>query len=430
MIVLAACAAALVIAWHIWAVPYTDPVYGLFHNGIDTRVYRGGAVAVWDHMPLYDKPVYRVWQFTYPPFAALLMFPLAGFSVHTAMTLWNIGNVVCLFLLVLVCMRGLAFRIDLRLVVFTVLVTIASTVLEPIHTTLWNGQINIVLALIVVADLVRRNSTLRGIGVGLAAGVKLTPIFYVAHLITTRRFRAAAVAVITFAATIVLGIALLGGEGRRFWTEQLTQTGRIGRLDAPANQTFRGYFARLATFDVAHPPSWLWLPIGLIVGILGLWAAHAAYRTGAGLLAVSITGMTSCAVGPFSWGHHWVWVLPLLLISVVHAVDTTRRREPLTWLWWLAPRGDHRADVHLLAVGGAADHRIRGQDDRRPRLRRVPRVLRIRDRRLAPAAAVDRRRRLSAASTRNHRGDARLGAPSRPSRCGSRHVDRGGVMSS
>ncbi|GAA4667713.1 glycosyltransferase 87 family protein [Gordonia humi] len=337
MIVLAACAAALVIAWHIWAVPYTDPVYGLFHNGIDTRVYRGGAVAVWDHMPLYDKPVYRVWQFTYPPFAALLMFPLAGFSVHTAMTLWNIGNVVCLFLLVLVCMRGLAFRIDLRLVVFTVLVTIASTVLEPIHTTLWNGQINIVLALIVVADLVRRNSTLRGIGVGLAAGVKLTPIFYVAHLITTRRFRAAAVAVITFAATIVLGIALLGGEGRRFWTEQLTQTGRIGRLDAPANQTFRGYFARLATFDVAHPPSWLWLPIGLIVGILGLWAAHAAYRTGAGLLAVSITGMTSCAVGPFSWGHHWVWVLPLLLISVVHAVDTTRRREPLTWLWWLAP---------------------------------------------------------------------------------------------
>ncbi|MCF8610749.1 glycosyltransferase 87 family protein [Gordonia sp. HY285] len=337
MIAVAACAAALVICWHIWAVPFTDPVYGLFHNGIDTRVYRGGAIAVWEGTPLYDLPVYRVWRFTYTPFAGLVMVPLAGFVPHTALLLWNIGNVISLLLVVGVSMHALRFRFDARLVLFTVCGAIASTALEPVHTTLWNGQINLVLALVVILDLTVRSERLRGVGVGLAAGIKLTPLFFVVDLLVTKRFRAAAVATGTFAATVVVGILVLGDEARRFWTTEVSETSRIGRLDAPANQTFHGYFARLATYGVANPPSWLWLPVGLVVGVLGLWAARAAYRAGANLLAISITGMTSCAIGPFSWGHHWVWVLPLLLVATVHAADHARAARPASWVWWLAP---------------------------------------------------------------------------------------------
>ncbi|MCF8604566.1 glycosyltransferase 87 family protein [Gordonia sp. HY442] len=337
MIVIAACAAMLAVCWHIWAAPFNDPVYGLFHNGIDTRVYRGAGTAVWDGNPLYDLPVYKIWRFTYTPFAGLLMVPLAGFGAHTALLLWNIGNVVSLLLVIGVSMHAMRFRVDARLVGFTVLAAVASTVLEPVHTTLWNGQINLVLALVVILDLSVRSERLRGVGVGLAAGIKLTPLFFVADLLSTRRFRAAAIAVATFVATVVIGVLVLGDEATRFWTDQVSETKRIGRLDASANQTFHGYFARLETFDVAHPPSWLWLPVGLVVGVLGLWAAHVAYRAGANLLAISITGMTSCAVGPFSWGHHWVWVLPLLLVATVHASDQARRARPVTWVWWMAP---------------------------------------------------------------------------------------------
>ncbi|WP_442351141.1 glycosyltransferase 87 family protein [Gordonia sp. (in: high G+C Gram-positive bacteria)] len=337
MIVIAACAAVLAVCWHIWAAPFNDPVYGLFHNGIDTRVYRGGGTAVWDGTPLYDLPVYKVWRFTYTPFAGLLMVPLAGFGVHTALLLWNIGNVVSLLLVVGVSMHAMRFRFDARLVAFTILASIASTVLEPVHTTLWNGQINLILALVVILDLTVRSGRLRGVGVGLAAGIKLTPLFFVADLLVTKRFRAAVIAVVTFAATVVVGILVLGDEAIRFWTDQVSETKRIGRLDASANQTFHGYFARLETFGVAHPPSWLWLPVGVIVGALGLWAARVAYRAGGSLLAISITGMTSCAIGPFSWGHHWVWILPLLMVATVHAADHARRRRPVTWAWWLAP---------------------------------------------------------------------------------------------
>ncbi|EGD56022.1 hypothetical protein SCNU_04161 [Gordonia neofelifaecis NRRL B-59395] len=337
MVVLAAVGAALIVAWNIWVAPFGHPVYGLFNMGIDTRVYRGGASAVWYDLPLYDLPVYQVWQFTYTPFAAIVLVPLAWIPQHSAQFWWDVGNVVCLLALVGVSLRSLRFRIDGRFIAFTILFAIAVVGLEPVHTTLWNGQINLVLALLVIGDQLRRSDRLRGVGIGLAAGIKLTPIFFAAYLALTRQWRAAVTAVATFGATILIGLAVLGSEAWGFWTGSLSQTGRIGPLDHPANQSLNGFFARLVPMGLGHTPSWLWIPTGLVVGLLGLWAALAAHRAGQELLALSITGMTSCAVSPFSWGHHWVWVVPLLLIAVVHCFDAVDRRRPATWLWWLAP---------------------------------------------------------------------------------------------
>lgn len=337
MVSIGVVAALLVVAWQIWIVPFDHQVYGLFNNGIDTRVYRGGAVAVWNDLPLYDLPVYKAWQFTYAPFAALVMVPLAWVPDHTAQLLWNIGNVICLLGLIAVSLRSLRFRFDGKFVAFTVCFGIFVVGLEPVHTTFWNGQINLVLALMVIADQVRRSERLRGIGIGLAAGIKLTPIFFAAYLVVTRQWRAAVVAVATFVATILLGLAVLRGEAWRFWTTSISETGRIGPLDSPANQSLNGFFARLVPMGLGHTPSWMWVPIGLVVGLLGLWAALAAHRAGQELLALSITGMTSCAVSPFSWGHHWVWVVPLLLVAITYCVDMIDRRRPATWLWLLAP---------------------------------------------------------------------------------------------
>ncbi len=340
MLVIAAVAALLAVAWHIWVIPIDSPGYGLFNMGIDTRVYRGAGGAFLHGEPVYDLPVYRAWRFTYPPFAALLMTPLGVITTHHALILWNAANVISLIVLIGLSLRALRFRFDARTLVLAASIVVAVTVIEPVHTTLWNGQINLVLAILVVGDLVRRSGTwqkLQGIGVGLAAGIKLTPIFFVAYLLAIQRFRAALMATATFAFTVIIGILVMGDQGRRFWTEQLSKTGRIGPLDAPANQSFNGFFARLATTGIVHLPSWLWIPVGAIVGISGLWAASAAHRAGSDLLAVSITGMTSCGVSPFAWGHHWVWVVPLLLVAFVHASDLVRRGEPTTWLWWLAP---------------------------------------------------------------------------------------------
>ena len=106
-----------------------------------------------------------------------------------------------------------------------------------------------------------------------------------------------------------------------------------------ANQSFNGFFARMGTVGVWHAPTWLWLPVGVVLAALGLYGAWRAYRVGAEMLAITLTGLTACAVSPFSWGHHWVWLVPLLIIALVQAADAARRDRPWTWLWWLAPAG-------------------------------------------------------------------------------------------
>jgi alpha-1,2-mannosyltransferase len=53
-------------------------------------------------------------------------------------------------------------------------------------------------------------------------------------------------------------------------------------------------------------------------------AASMAHRAGHELLAVTMVGMTGTVVSPMSWGHHWVWLVPLLVIGV-HMVLQSRR---------------------------------------------------------------------------------------------------------
>ncbi len=322
------------LAWQL-AAPHGYQLFG--SNGIDTRVYRGGGLAVLHGLPLYDAPVYRHWQFTYPPFAALVMAPMGLLDQTWARSTMSVVSAACLLLLVILSLRALGFRRDGRFWAAALALTVATTALEPVRTTLWNGQINLILAVLIVGCLTLPLGRWRGIGVGLAAGIKLTPVFFVGYLAVTRQWRAIIVALATFGATVVLGLVVLREQAWRFWTAALRDTSRIGPLEAPANQSFNGFFARLEWAGVWDSPDWLWLPIGVAGAAVGLYAAWRAQRAGATLLAITLTGMTSCAVAPFSWGHHWIWVVPLVTIALTHAGVHVRRDRPVTWLWWIVP---------------------------------------------------------------------------------------------
>lgn len=78
----------------------------------------------------------------------------------------------------------------------------------------------------------------------------------------------------------------------------------------PPNQSIHGQLDRLEALGLLHAPGWLWVPVGLVVGVIGLYAAWRVQRAGATMLAITLVGMTSCAISPFSWGHHWVWFVP------------------------------------------------------------------------------------------------------------------------
>ena len=115
--------------------------------------------------------------------------------------------------------------------------------LEPVATSFF-GQINSVLVALVVGDLALPDRFRgKGIGIGLAAAIKLTPLIFIPYLLLTRRVRAAVVSALTFGATIGLGFALLPHASAVYWGGKVTRPGsRAFHLD---NQSLNGVILRL-----------------------------------------------------------------------------------------------------------------------------------------------------------------------------------------
>jgi alpha-1,2-mannosyltransferase len=179
-----------------------------------------------------------------------------------------------------------------------------------VRSTVYLGQINLVLLAIVAWDLLRPAHRWTGVGVGLAAGIKLTPLIFAPYLLLTAQFRAALVASATFAGTVLVGFALSPGNSRAYWLHATFATpSRVGSTTVVGNQSLRGTLARWLGEAATVP----WLGVATLLGVAALLVAAAAHRRGDEVLGTAITGLAAAAVAPFSWPHHWVWFVPLAL---------------------------------------------------------------------------------------------------------------------
>ena len=122
---------------------------------------------------------------TFLPFGLL---PGGGVDTY----IWMAANVVVLVAIVAQCWRMLGYRITPYLLCISALLGVMCMFLEPVRTTLYFGQINLVLMLLVLWDTARgERSRLKGIGVGIAAGIKLTPAYFILYYLAARQWRAA-----------------------------------------------------------------------------------------------------------------------------------------------------------------------------------------------------------------------------------------------
>jgi alpha-1,2-mannosyltransferase len=249
--------------------------------------------------------------FTYPPFAALLFAVGAGASAGALKIALTAGSLVALPLL---CGQSLAAA-GVRLRAETVfLVSALALMTWPVAYTMHLGEVNLILAVLVGMDLLRRRDGTwwQGIGTGLAAGVKLTPLIFVVYLALTGRLRAAATATISFAVTVTAGFFWLPARSRTFWLGGVFYNqSRIGNPANPSDQSLSGAIARLA--GTGDPPRTWWLVAALAVGLAGLAVAVWAHRRGHRLAGVVCCAVTGLLVSPISWTHHWVWDIPLLV---------------------------------------------------------------------------------------------------------------------
>lgn len=308
----------------VWAqhaiIPFTQPHWGLFDYQFDLDVYRAGAQAVLDGHDLYRVKLLGQMDFTYAPISIPFLIPFAVMSAGVAHILWSVGVLLATYGVILLGFRSLGHQLTWRLHLISVFLMVIATLLEPIRTTIWFGQINVFLMLLILWDLLRGpKSRLRGAGTGLAAGIKLTPLLFAVYLVAIRQWRAAVTLVGTFAATVAVGFAIMPRASWDYWTGTLFDSDRVASPQTAGNQSIRGALANLGHTD--HPSTLAWLGLAAVVVVLGLGAAVLAHRNGAELLALSLVGMTSCAVSPVAWGHHWVWLLPLAVVAV-HLVTT------------------------------------------------------------------------------------------------------------
>ncbi|MGF7121950.1 glycosyltransferase 87 family protein [Rhodococcus sp. BE178] len=301
--------------------PYT----GLFMGGIDLDVYRDGARHVMAGLPLYTEPVIHGLLYTYTPFSALIFTPFELLPDDVDKYIWMGLNAFLLALIVALCWRILGYRINSHLVAVSALLAVACVFFEPVRTTFYFGQINLVLMALVLWDTSRgEQSRLKGVGVGIAAGIKLTPAYFVLYYLALRQWRAATVATVTIAVTIGVSWAVLPRDSWQYWTETFFDSTRIADEGHAANQSLRGALVRI----IGEPaPTWLWLLLAALVIAVSMWVVIRLHRGGEPLLAVTVTGLTAAVVSPFSWSHHWVWFVPLL-VYLAHRTLTN------AW-WWL-----------------------------------------------------------------------------------------------
>ncbi|MFF8425619.1 glycosyltransferase 87 family protein [Streptomyces sp. NPDC016566] len=330
---------------------------------IDLMVYRAEGAAVRAGGDLYAlRATAAHLPSTYPPFAALLFTALTLPDPLTLRVLATAGNLALLVVFV---------RLSLKLVGHARAesvwwVAAVAVWCEPVWTTLRYGQVNLLLAALVLWDLTRRPADgygrLAGAGLGLAAAVKLTPALFPAFLLATgvaarlgggeggpwlRHARGAAT---VFAGATLLAAAALPYDSWRFWTDMVFRADRAGHVEATANQALRGVLARLLH---TPDPGALWVAGAAMAAVLGLAVAVTAELRGMRPWAVCACAVTALLISPVSWTHHWVWCVPLVLLLWTRGHRAAALGTALVFCsyapWWV-PHGPGRPELHQTGV--------------------------------------------------------------------------------
>jgi hypothetical protein len=278
------------------------------YRPFDLQIYLWGGREVLHGLRLYDVKSHANW-FTYPPFAAAMFTPLTAVPGFIVRLCWELGSVAALAWACVLTLRLAGYRPS-RMAVLAMVA--AGLVLEPMYHTLFLGQVNIFLFTLVLIDMWRVAQGRRaGIGVGLAAAIKLTPGIFVLFFLLTKRWKDALVSAATFVVCGVIGYLVNPAASRLYWTKLFYDTKRVS-VPYISNQSVYSAVVRILG-GIGHVGPWLDV-VSLVLGAAGLALAVSLARREDWLGATAVTGVTGLLVSPVSWTHHWVWVLPALVV--------------------------------------------------------------------------------------------------------------------
>jgi len=319
----------------------------------DLLVYQWGGRTALGDVSLYEstEPVNGL-PFTYPPFAALVMVPLAHVPTWLASGLWTAASAAALVAVAEVSRRAYGHPTTWWLLA---LIGVGALTLEPVWQNVTFGQVNMLLMLAVLLDLVRPERRFSGVLVGIAAGLKLTPLVFVVLLVLVGRRTAAGRAVIAFAATVAAGFLVMPEAARAYWTDGLVDASRVGPAALTHNQSVYGALTRPLG---EAPPTLLWLLVAGPLACAVLFVAAGWWRRGDRLLGTCLGAVAMLIASPVSWSHHWVWAVPMTIALwersrwAAGAWALLFVARPVLWPPWGAGR-EYDWGAHHHVVGNA-----------------------------------------------------------------------------
>jgi len=276
----------------------------------DLHIYYGALQHLRAGQPLYSYVAANGGPFTYPPFAALVLFPIALVPAGLLDVLWLAATVGALVAIAAAVGRS---KPDVVAAVACGLLLSA-----PAQSNLRFGQVSVFVVLLALVDAAGLTpARYRGCLVGVAAAVKLTPLLFVVYFVAARRYRDAGRAAAAFGVCAAVGALVLPSASLTYWTGTVLDTSRIGNLASLGNQSVQGMLLR-----VGVPPTVLPLVWAALVGVVCLVAlarARQLARDGHHTAAAVLVGCATVAASPVSWTHHQLWpVLAAMLLIGAH----------------------------------------------------------------------------------------------------------------
>lgn len=255
-------------------------------------------------------------DFTYPPFAAILFVPLTWINATVGGVLLTLLSLAALFD---ATRRWLTALAPSR-AIWSAPLAAGAAFLEPIYNNFMLGQINLLLLWLLVVAWTSKRSSVQGALIGLAVSIKLTPAVFVAWLVVTKRWTAAAWSAASFAVCAALGYMALPESSRSFWSGTGFASERVGHVGYVPNQSVSGMLWRSA--PEASWETW-WLPIAAVVGALACAASWWMHRTirphRTHVNSVLPFALASVLCSPVAWTHHFVMVWPVMIAALVWA---------------------------------------------------------------------------------------------------------------
>jgi alpha-1,2-mannosyltransferase len=294
----------------------------LFHWGatwaLDLRVYRAAGHALYhDGAPYSSLFTANRLPFTYPPFALLVLSPLSVGPLGLTKALWWGLNEAALIAIVYLLL-SVAWTMSKRrsLVIAVAASAVGTLAFEPLRSNLDYGQINLLLMLLVVVDITRVRGRARGLCVGVAAAIKLTPLLYLAYFVIDRDRRSALRGTATFFVLTALSWLILPTASTHYWLHEAFTPSRTGPVGSVSNQSWNGV-AHRAPFHGGAAGVVLWILASLVTLSVGILAARWLAEGRRVIDALLALALCEVMVSPISWSHHWSWVIviPIVLVA-------------------------------------------------------------------------------------------------------------------